>query len=114
MAQLISSKYIQSETIVVRKDSETAKEFLSLNYEFKELSDSYYQFTMPSTLEMVFREGERDFILTKLLNEIKTIFPNCKDEKDEFFNILVENFIKLIVSGKIEVTISSDGSYTFK
>ena len=113
MPELLSCKYIQSETIVVRKDSETAKNFLSLNYEFKELTDNYYQFTKPAVLELVFRDGERDFIVNDALEQLKTITPTCKYKKDEFFNVLVETFIRLIILGKIKVTILPGGSCTF-
>ena len=113
MDELLSSKYIQSESIVIRKDSENAKNFLSLNYEFKELTDNYYQFTKPAVLELVFRDVERDFIVNDVLEQLKTIYPTCKYEKDKFFNVLVETFIELIVSGKIKITIFQDGSCTF-
>lgn len=115
MAQLLYSKYIPRETVVLRWDSGSTKDFLDLKYEFKELTGGYYQFTKPPMLEMVFREGERDFVFSNMLEEVhKYRYSKKRENKDEIPELTVENFVALIASGEIKITILPDGSYTLK
>ena len=115
MAQLLYSSYTPRETFVCRWDSHSAKDFLGLKYEFKELTGNYYQFIKPPTLEMVFQEGERDFVFPNMLDEVhKYRYSRKRENEDEIQDITVENFVALIASGEIKVIILPDGSYTLK
>ena len=112
MAELLCSKYIPREVIVTRCDSDSAKVYLSLKYEFKELANGYYQFEKPAVLEMVFREGEKDFVFSDMLNARSQYIDRWRKAEGRLYYISEEKFVEFIVKGIIRVTILPDGSYT--
>lgn len=116
MAQLLHSKYTPGETVVTRRNSNSAKDFLNLKYEFKEISGGYYKFTKPAVLEMVFQENDEDFVFCNMLDAMsKYIYSKRRaNEEEKIYDLTVEKFVEFIASGKIKVTILPNGSYTLE
>ena len=112
MAELLCSRYIPAETVVLKREGKTQADYLKQGYEVKELSCNMYVLTKPPKLEMVFREGERDFVFD-MIDEARKYFSKlCIG--NEISDTTVYTFVLLIANGKIKVTILPDGSYTLK
>lgn len=107
MAELLCSRFVQTETLVVRKKDRSSKQ--NIGYNVKDTSDNCYLLTRKlPLLEMVFREGERDFIFNMIDAACSYYGKNTISNED------ATDYALKIASGEIKVTILPDGSYTLK
>lgn len=111
MAQFICSRYIPTEELIVTGQDINSEDFLKEGYKVSYVSTrgkKFYELVKPPVLEMVFREGERDYVFN-MIKEARSFFG-----KDTISNTEANQFAVLIVYGEIKVTILPDGSYTLK
>ena len=111
MAELLCSRYIPIEEVVIRGKGKTMDDFEKEGYEVAALGCFHrdlYRLTKPPMLEMVFREGERDYVFN-MIKEACNFF-----KKDRISNTEANQFAVLIAYGEIKVTILPNGSYTLK
>lgn len=112
MAELLCSKYIPVETVVVKPKGKTKADYLKQGCEVKELCCGMYLLTKAPKLEMFFREGERDFVFD-MIDEARKYFSRlCIG--NEISDTTVHAFVLLIANGKIKVTIFPDGTYVLE
>lgn len=109
MAELLCSRYIPIEEVIVRSQGKSEDDFKKEGYDIvvKGCKDTY-KLVKPPVLEMVFKEGERDYVLN-MIKEAHSFFKKDTISKDD-----VSKFALLIAYGEIKVTILPDGSYTLK
>lgn len=110
MSELLCSKYIPFESLVVKRYSEDFDDYRKKGYDIRKYysKKNLYLITKPPMLEMVFREGDRDFVFN-MINEAYSFFKTNKISNSD-----ASRFAFLIASGEIKVTILPDGSYTLK
>lgn len=111
-AELIYSSFTPIQTVVIsRKDSKVKEEYENLGYNIEEMSNDFYYFSKPPKLEMVFRDGDKDYVFDMHDEFVK--YYNAWDINNlKYFIHLVKEFTYKIIIGKLRVSISSDGSYT--
>ena len=112
MAELLCSKYVPVENLVVSRNGKTKADYLKQGYEVEELSCGMYSITKGPKLRMVFREGERDFVFDMIDEARKYFWRLCNG--NEISDTTVLAFVLLIANEKIKVTILPDGSYTLE
>ncbi len=112
MAELLCSRYVPIEKVIVRSQGKNIADFKKEGYDVVlEGSGAYrdiYKLSKPPMLEMVFREGERDYVFN-MIKEAQSFF-----KKDTISEMMANQFTMLIVYGEIKVTILPDNSYTLK
>lgn len=110
MAELLCSRYIPIEEVIVKGQGKTIEDFKKEGYEVavQGCYNDIYKLSKPPMLEMVFREGERDYVFN-MIKEACSFF-----KKDTISKMLANQFAILLAYGEIKVTILPDGSYTLK
>lgn len=110
MAKFLCSRYIPIEEVLIRTQGKTIEDFEREGYEVavQGCRNDIYKLIKPPMLEMVFREGEKDYVFN-MIEEAKSFL-----KKDTLSNMLANQFAALIAYGEIKVTILPDGSYTLK
>lgn len=108
MAELLCSRYIPIEMIVVKGKERTFKDFLKEGYSVKKCGNGIYQLTKPPILEMVFQEGERDYIFD-MLDEAYRYYG-----KSTISSLDASRFALLLANKEIKISIFPDGTYTLK
>ena len=61
-AQLLNSRYIPKETLLVRKNGTPPDK----KYKVEDVSEEFYLLTMDAMFEMIFREDERDYVFNMM------------------------------------------------
>ena len=112
MAELLCCKYIPSETIVTKRNGKFEAEYQKEGYSVKEVSKDLYLLTKGPKLEMVFREGDRDFVFDMIDDARRYYAKICKG--NEISTTTVYAFMMSIIKGKIKVSIASDGTYVIE
>ena len=110
MAILVYSKYIPKEILHVRRRKGVKENYLRLKCGVEVVSDDYYKVIRPPMLEMVFREGERDYVFN-MIDEAQKRFCGLFEEQKQISDASVQGFVSLIVKGEIKVHIYPDGTY---
>lgn len=111
MARLVYSKYVPKEILYVRRRGEVKENYLRLGCGVEIVSDKYFKVTRPPVLEMVFQEGERDYVVFNMIDEAQKRFCGLFEEQTQISDASVEGFVSLIAKGEIKVHISPDGTY---
>lgn len=109
MAKLLYCKYVPKEVNLVRRYSNVRENHLKLGNEVQEFLDDFYRIIKPPMLEMIFQEGESDYIFD-MIHEVKKYFGI--NEEDEITEAEVESFVKLIANGEIKVNVFRNKTYT--
>lgn len=110
MTKLVSCKYIPKEILYILKNERNIEEYERKGYTVLNISTNLYSVTKPPKLEMIFQEGDEDFIFD-MADEVKKYFKGlCKE--NEISDTKVDTFVSLITKGKIKISISSNGTYT--
>lgn len=112
MVQLLYSRYVPIETAVVsRKDGKTKEEYEILGYKVKELPGDFYNLTKQPKLEMVFRDGKKDYVFD-MYDEFEKYYKLYNIENVALTTHLAGVFVHRIAIGKTQISISSDETYT--
>ena len=112
MAELVYSSFTPVQTAVItRKDSKTKEEYETLGYKVEEMANNFYYLSKPPKLEMVFREGDTDYVFD-MYDKFVQYYNNWDMNNLKYAIHLVKVFTYRITIGKIKVSISSDGSCT--
>lgn len=108
MAEFIYGRYIPTEAKVVKKENRNIENYKLSGYKVEKIPYDLYLITKPPILEVIFREGERDFIYNMIDDACQYYMKKRISKKDAC------NFVLKIVSGEIRISISSDGTYTLE
>lgn len=111
MAELLYSRYIPIQKVIVKDKEKTVDDFKKEGYDIVlrgAVNDYIYKLSKPPILEMVFRQGERDYVFD-MIKEARRFF-----NKDNISVAEADKFAILIAYGDIKVTILPDGTYTLK
>ena len=111
MAELLCSKYIPAQTMIVKRDGKTKGDYVKLGYGVENLPGGFYYVIKPPVLEMVFREREQDYVFD-MMDELCKHYGITRGEATRA--ILARMFALKIVTGKIKVTIFQDGTYALE
>ena len=111
-AELIYSSFTPIQTAVIsQKESKTKEKYESLGYKVEELANNLYYLVKPPKLEMVFRDGDTDYVFD-MYDEFVQYYNNWDMNNLKYVMHLAQVFAYRITIGKMKVLISPDGTYT--
>lgn len=106
MAELLSCTYIPVEVHVCKSINRNIEDYESKGCKVEKLSEDLFAIKNPPKLELIFRNDERDYVLSMIDDVRHYTGKETISEEDAY------DFVSKIISGEIRVSISTDGNYT--